>query len=216
MADSLGKAGGYGCDFVDVPPKSLECCICMLPLRDPHVLSCCGVKVCEPCISQIQTSGHRCPKCKQSFVTMLEKEVQRTVLGLLVYCSRKKKGCEWKGELRNFETHSHSCRYVEVECQYKCGGRFQRRLLQNHEIEECSQCPSEVKKESMTKKIENRIDKVSAEFEGKVVAVMEELHMQKAAHAALQDDMTELKKVLSKLQSQSVPQEVGDISPNGS
>ena len=209
MALCSSELGGYDFDFVDVLPKSLECCVCMLALRDPHVLSCCGVKVCESCIGQVQTSQCPCPKCKQRFVTMLEKEIQRAVLGLLVYCSKKKKGCEWKGELRNSEIHLQvECGYVEVECQYKCGGRFQRRLLPNHEIEDCPQCPSEGKREIMAKKI----DKVAAELESKVATVVEDLHQQKAA---LTFEIAELRKTLRGLQSRLKSQEVDNFSPSG-
>lgn len=209
MSQPLSELGGYDCDFVDVLPKSLECCVCMLALRDPHVLSCCGVKVCESCIGQVQTSQRLCPKCKQHFVTMLEKEVQRAVLGLFVYCSRKKEGCDWKGELRKLKIHlQRECSYVEVECQYKCGGRFQRRLLPNHEIEDCPQCPSEGKREMVAKKI----DKVSAELENKVMAVVEEIHQQKAS---LMDEVAELRKALSDLQCRLSLQEVGSVSPSG-
>lgn len=201
-AGSTECDGGYDCDFVDVPPKSLECCVCMLPLRDPHVLSCCGLKACEVCVGRLKAGGHPCPKCRQWFFTMLEKEVQRTVLDLLVYCSGKKKGCEWKGELRNLETHSQNvCGYVEVECQYKCGGRFQRRLLQNREIDECPQCPSEVKRESMMRKIENKINKLSVEFEVKMAAIKERHEQQimelRKENAALQEDGKEVRKMIN-------------------
>ena len=210
MAASPNELGGYNCAFVDVLPKSLECCVCMLALRDPHVLSCCGVKVCESCIGRVQADQPAvCPKCKQRFVTMLEKEVQRSVLGLFVYCSRKKAGCEWKGELRKSTIHLQmECGYVEVECQYNCGGRFQRRLLSSHEMEDCPQCPPEGKREMMTKKI----DKVSADLEGKVVAVVEDLRQQKAS---LADEMAELRKALSRLQSRLNSQEVGKFCPDG-
>ena len=209
MALSPNELGGYDCEFVDALPKSLECCVCRLGLRDPHVLSCCGVKVCESCVGQVQTSQSPCPKCKQRFVTMLEKEVQRAVLGLLVYCSKKKNGCEWKGELRSSEIHLQiECGYVEVECQYECGGRFQRRLLPNHEMEDCPRCPSEGKREMMGSKI----DKVAAELENKVAAVVEDLHQQKAT---LTDEIAELRKALGGLQSRLESQEVHSFCPDG-
>ena len=45
--------GGYDCTFVTPPPKILECPICLLTLRAPHLLSCCGVKICQSCIQGV-------------------------------------------------------------------------------------------------------------------------------------------------------------------
>ena len=40
--------GGY-CDvnFVDPPPDSLQCPVCLSTLKQPHILSCCGKNMCE-------------------------------------------------------------------------------------------------------------------------------------------------------------------------
>ena len=46
-------AGGYDCEFVDSPPDSLECPVCLLILKEPHLLSCCGVKICQSCVSGV-------------------------------------------------------------------------------------------------------------------------------------------------------------------
>ena len=98
--------GGYDCDFVDPPPDSLQCPVCLLPFRDPALLSCCGHKGCASCIGRIKAAGHPCPLCQQPFETMLDKHFQRKVLDLRVFCSKKEEGCSWKGELRDLETHS--------------------------------------------------------------------------------------------------------------
>ena len=46
----LPAIGGYDCEFVDSPPEAWECPVCLSTLRDPHLLSCCGVKICQSCI----------------------------------------------------------------------------------------------------------------------------------------------------------------------
>lgn len=142
MAANALPSGGYDCDFVESLPNSLQCPVCLLPFRDPHLLSCCGQKACDYCIGRIRAVGHPCPICQQPFTTLLDKQLHRKVLDLRVYCSMKDKGCDWTGELRDLETHSQrACGCMEVECQYKCGGRYQRRLLRKHEMEECPQRP---------------------------------------------------------------------------
>ena len=109
--------GGYDCDFVDPPPDSLQCPVCLLPFRDPHLLSCCGHKGCASCIEQIKAADHPCPICQQPFTTLLDKQLQRRVLDLHVFCSKKGESCRWEGELRDLERHSRrDCEYVEVEC----------------------------------------------------------------------------------------------------
>ena len=45
--------GGFDCVFVETPPKLWECPICLLTLRSPHLLSCCGVKICQSCIQGV-------------------------------------------------------------------------------------------------------------------------------------------------------------------
>ena len=50
--------GGYDYEFVDSPPDTWECPVCLITLRDPHLLSCCGVKICQSCIEGVCTPTH--------------------------------------------------------------------------------------------------------------------------------------------------------------
>ena len=155
--------GGYDCDFVEPPPDFLQCPVCLLPFRDPTLLSCCGHKGCAWCIGRIKAAGHPCPLCQQPFETMLEKQLQRKVLNLRVFCSKKGEGCQWEGELRDLETHSRrDCVLVEEVCRYKCGGRYQRRFLRNHEMNDCTQRPPEVIMQCLVQKMAERIDRLEA------------------------------------------------------
>ncbi len=44
----IPPAGGYEDSvFVEVPPDSLACPVCLLVLKEPHLLSCCGAHICE-------------------------------------------------------------------------------------------------------------------------------------------------------------------------
>ena len=153
--------GGYDCDFVESPPESFQCTVCMLPFRDPTIPSCCGHKGCASCLGRIKVAGQPCPVCQQPFTTFLDKYFQRKVLDLRVYCSKKGDGCGWQGELRDLETHSRrDCGHVEEECRYKCGGRYQRRILHDHEMENCPQCPPEVITLSLVRRMAERVDKL--------------------------------------------------------
>ena len=140
--------------FVKEVPEQIEieCPICLNILTDPHLVSCCGYNFCGSCIQEVKASNGSCPMCKEKkYQTMVNKERIRIINGLEVYCSNKKKGCRWKGELKNMSTHLEKatvgirvCQYEEVKCRHeKCQERKQRRHLKNHEDKECPQCPFE-------------------------------------------------------------------------
>ena len=48
------KKGGYDYEFESPPSKSLEYPVCLMTLRDPHVISCCGNEFCQVCIERVQ------------------------------------------------------------------------------------------------------------------------------------------------------------------
>ena len=134
----LSTLGGYDYDYIDCPPESLTCPICLLPFRDPHMLDCCGAKYCEICIGRVKAAGQPCPLCKQNFNSMLDRVKQRKVLSLRVHCSNKKQWCVWQGELRHLDRHEKDeCGWELVECRHQCGKQVPLRHLSQHEEEEC-------------------------------------------------------------------------------
>ena len=127
----------------------IECPVCLDILTDPHLVSCCGHNFCGSCIERVKVSNGSCPMCKEEeYQAIPDKKCLRIINGLEVYCSNKKKGCQWKGELKNMSTHLNKtkrkgeCQYESVKCQYKkCQERKQRRYLKNHEDKDCPQRP---------------------------------------------------------------------------
>lgn len=164
--------GGFDCDFIDSPPESLTCAICLLPFRDPVLVSCCGAKYCQLCMRSVHEAGKPCPLCKQSFEFMLDRSYQRKVLGLLVRCSRRSEGCKWEGELRHLQHHEQEeCEWAVVDCRFKCGKCGPRCFLQQHEREECPEQPLDVKLHRIETKLvsqltelENKMEKMKNEF----------------------------------------------------
>ena len=161
MATSKAS-GGFDCDFVEPPPKSLECPICLLTVREPHIVVCCGNQFCRPCIDRIRQDGKPCPLCNEpNFTAFVHKGVMREVNALAVRCSQKHLGCQWVGELGQLKQHLNpgqqgraGCNYVEVECRYQCGGCFRRQFLLEHELESCPKRPVEVLISSTMRKLE--------------------------------------------------------------
>ena len=137
--------------FVKELPEhvEIECPVCLNILTDPHLVSCCGHNFCGSCIGRVRASNGSCPMCKEKkYQAMADKKCLRIINGLEVYCSNKKKGCQWKGELKNMSTHLNKekregeCQYEEVKCRYKkCQERKQRRYLKYHEDKGCPQRP---------------------------------------------------------------------------
>ena len=134
----MEQKGGYDYEFVNPPPKSLECSVCLLTLRDPHVISCCGYEFCQVCIERVQRDSKPCPLCnEQDFSTMLQKKIVREVNALVIRCPQKELGCEWEGELGQLQRHlnpgagvssAEGCEFFIVECAYRCGAQLQRRF----------------------------------------------------------------------------------------
>ena len=138
-------SGGYDFDFIEEPPEELNCSVCLLVLRDPHLTSCCGNHFCEPCAEKIKEGASPCPLCKDTtFTTFLNKSVQRKVNELKIHCPRAELGCTWIGTIGGASNHldplSGDCEYVEVMCSL-CNEEIPRKDLLNHMNEECAKRP---------------------------------------------------------------------------
>ena len=134
--------GGYDYQFVDTPLDRVVCVICHLPSRDPHMTECCGHVFCKSCLDNAKATPYKaCSMCKDAhFNTFCNKQINREVQSLHIYCTNKEKGCEWEGELRDISTHlgsSNGCQLEKVECPNQCGMKLERRHLTNHIETEC-------------------------------------------------------------------------------
>lgn len=159
--------GGFDYTFIKPPPKRLECPVCLLVLKEPHVSSCCGNHFCRACIQRIQIDTKPCPLCQDTdFSVMLHKGVMREVNSLEIKCPNEGVGCPWKGELGTLGDHINGgprvkdggCGYVEIQCVYGCGCYLQRRILQEHQEEICPKRPVEVQLSSSLRKIKGVIE----------------------------------------------------------
>ena len=140
---------GFDCEFTEEPPKYLQshCPICLLVLREPFQVTCCGKSYCRLCNQQINAGGTPCPTCNGArFDSFQNKGLQQPLYGFRVFCSNKESGCDWQGELGKLEYHLNlnpdkdwlfqkGCAYTEVTCLY-CNAPHLR-----HEIEQCVERP---------------------------------------------------------------------------
>lgn len=123
----MTEAVGYNYSFADGdPPEKYTCSICIFVARNPQQASCCGRVYCKQCLEQLRgkDENFKCPNCKEELANkyfrdrMVEKEIQ----GLKVYCPNTEKGCLWKGELRNVNTHLRACIKEPSHCMYSSIG----------------------------------------------------------------------------------------------
>ena len=137
--------GGFEYQFVSTPLDIFVCKICRLPSRDPHLTMCCGHVFCKSCLDVMKEVKsmvyNKCPVCRgEDFVTFPNKQIDREVKSLHVYCTIKSRGCEWQGEVNYIDNHltkDGGCGYQDVLCSSGCGGLIQRRDLTKHVENEC-------------------------------------------------------------------------------
>ena len=147
------KRTGYECEFVEPPPKQFqsECPICLLILREPRLIDCCGHNYCEACIERVGKDGKPCPLCNEpGFTTMANKGLKRTLHEFRVYCPHRLRGCEWEGELGKLDEHLNSdplperqlkgCPFAAIECLH-CKEGIRRDKIAGHQLERCPQRP---------------------------------------------------------------------------
>ena len=149
------KSGGFACEIVDPPPEHLlqtECPVCLLTIREPHQVTCCGYSFCRSCIQRIKDKNKPCPTCKkEGFSDFPDMRLKRALYALKVHCSHRKDGCEWMRELGQLDAHLNEdpesekqlngCQFVEIDCLYECGDRLQRRYMHKHQTELCTKRP---------------------------------------------------------------------------
>ena len=146
--DEIDKFGGYAFHFVQDPlPDELSnllCKICHLPSKDPHQSECCGHTFCKSCAYNSKKSAacsNACPICRQSeFMLFPNKQIDRRVKKLHVYCINENDGCQWKGEISNtarqdLDKHRETCQFEMIKCEYHdlgCKGKIARKDIGDH------------------------------------------------------------------------------------
>ena len=139
---------GVDYEFIDETKKNLEdlvCPICQEILSDPLITSC-GHLFCRMCLERHGSGPKDCPVCRQTYTAMSDQFHTRRIGGLKVKCSNASKGCMWSGELKDAKGHVNassgpSCQYTDVLCKNGCGEYIQRRLIADHETNQCPKRP---------------------------------------------------------------------------
>ena len=141
------KLGGYDYRLVcSLPDGSddLFCKICHSLSRNPQLSNCCGGTFCKSCIDDLSKSDHEfltitCPACCSSeFSLGRNKQIDRAIRSLRVYCTNEQEGCKWEGEIYDIVAHVDYCQYENVECENNgCDSTVQRQHLKSHMDADC-------------------------------------------------------------------------------
>lgn len=134
------EIGGYDCLFLQDPPSDVICPICRLVARNPHQASCCGKIYCNECFSQLQQRSKwlfRCANCREEEPSVFpDRKTAGQINAMRIACPKREDGCEWRGAVRELDTHLKRCAFADIECPFShlgCISRPIRKDLAEHE-----------------------------------------------------------------------------------
>ena len=130
---------GGTCEFLQDPPQKFICSICTQLVKDPHLTACCGHEFCEGCLKEWEKKSvtRSCPHCRNAeFVHILDKQTQREINQLKVYCPKRSNGCVWEGQLSQMKSHESDCSFFTVKCPH-CSMSVPRKDLESHSTTAC-------------------------------------------------------------------------------
>ena len=135
---ALPSGGGYDYQFVKTPSDMLICTVCFLPSKQPYLSECCGHTFCKSCLEGSKKFSNICPICRsENFKAMFNKQADRVIRSLHVFCINKEQGCKWQGEVNNITNHHGNCLFRIVYCPNDCGKFLQQQYLIIHVENEC-------------------------------------------------------------------------------
>ena len=126
--------------FQNIENEDLVCLICQMVAINPMQSHCCGKIYCKNCIDKFTRPNPvpNCPTCRKTGVQFFEdKRANRAILGLMVYCSRKRKGCKWQGTFSDLATHLERCNHRLIICSNGCDKTMKHIELAKHLSRSC-------------------------------------------------------------------------------
>ena len=74
----------------------------------------------------------------ERFETFQNKEANREIKALKVYCQNSRNGCTWSGEVNDVKSHvDNDCQFVDEPCPSNCGITLKRQCIQSHLDKDC-------------------------------------------------------------------------------
>jgi hypothetical protein len=106
----------------------------------------CGAIFCQNCSDGWMNAKEACPSChakptKLRIVKAELKLVHRLISQLKIACplAPDSEPCPWQGEYGKLSEHLPTCEHLVLSCSQGCGHKCRRKLMAQHENEECSE-----------------------------------------------------------------------------
>ncbi|XP_065887779.1 TNF receptor-associated factor 4-like [Dysidea avara] len=133
-------------EFLEPSSKDVSRCpVCFEIFKTPFLTACCGNHFCLSCVESTKENKDQCPLCQTSPINgIIDKNLQRRINELKIYCRYRKEGCQWTGEISELSKHldlEADCKYVLVSCPYSCEEQVSRIMLQQHMDKICQLRP---------------------------------------------------------------------------
>ena len=97
--------------FVEEPSRKFYCPLTFSLLVQPHLTSCCKKQpLSELAVVRIREKRGNYPLCRASqWEREIDEEFQHKLQAHHVFYAHVDRGCQWKGMVREFDTHATSC-----------------------------------------------------------------------------------------------------------
>lgn len=97
--------------FLEKPPDTLICAICLDIVNTPVQANCCGKLFCKVCQENSIKQDDRCPYCRNTMKVFEDKRCQLEINALKLKCPYHVRDCAWSGCVSDLKKHLENCHY---------------------------------------------------------------------------------------------------------
>ncbi len=130
------ESSGFEPIFVDHnASKEYTCPVCLSLAVQPQLNPSCGHHYCRPCTEKLVQRGQPCPVCRVAIINPVpDLHFERKMKQLQVRCAYSSDGCQWVGQLSEFQAHMEHCALQLMDCEFSFAG-CRAKLSRNNSTE---------------------------------------------------------------------------------
>ncbi len=193
---ALWEDSGFEPIFVDHNAcKEFTCPVCLSLAVQPQLNPPCGHHYCNSCTEKLLDDEQLCPECREDIIDPVrDLYFERKMKQLKVQCAMSKDGCQWVGQLAEFQSHLDCCPLQPMVCDFSyagCPAKLSRRDLDRHMQESLAVHVGLLCKQATLKNDEIVALRVEAQ------ALREEVKVVKAASEGAEEKIKRLERQLA-------------------